>query len=294
MATPQQDRLSSEELAEQYGYASAILNSNAELRRLFQQAVAGQWSPDRFAAKLRSTNWFRNNSERWRQTEALRLTDPKTFRAQLGQIHDSMRTIATEMGASINTANLGKLADQAYRFGWDENQMRRALGQYISVSKGVARGQAAENLQNLRATAYANGVRYSDAWYQDAVRAIGTGTRTVDDYAMDIRKVAASAFPVFREQIMAGANVADVASPYVQSMGQLLELNPQDIDLFDPTIRSALSGARDPKTGEATSKSLWQFENDLRKDPRWAQTNNAREQTMSTVKQVLDSFGFQG
>ncbi len=81
----------------------------------------------------------------------------------------------------------------------------------------------------------------------------------------------------------------DIAQPYIESMGRLLEVNPQDIDLNDPKIRQALSARN--KDGQVGPKTVWEFENDLRKDPRWMQTNNARESMMSTGREVLSLMG---
>jgi hypothetical protein len=62
--------------------------------------------------------------------------------------------------------------------------------------------------------------------------------------------------------------------------------------LFDPKIRRALS-ARGKDGGKPEMKTLWEFEENLRKDPRWQATNNGREAITSGFKQVLSDFGFQ-
>jgi hypothetical protein len=36
---------------------------------------------------------------------------------------------------------------------------------------------------------------------------------------------------------------------------------------------------------------LWQFEQDLRKDPRWNFTKNAQDSLMNTTRKVLQDFG---
>lgn len=83
--------------------------------------------------------------------------------------------------------------------------------------------------------------------------------------------------------------MADLASPYMQSMGNILEVNPGELDLFNPTIRKALQATDDK--GQPTSKPLWQFENELRKDPRWLKTKNAQDSLLSAGHQVLSDFG---
>jgi hypothetical protein len=40
-----------------------------------------------------------------------------------------------------------------------------------------------------------------------------------------------------------------------------------------------------------TQYPLWQFENDVRSDPLWKKTNNARESMFSVAHQVAKDFG---
>jgi hypothetical protein len=292
MATPRQDTLSASELAEQYGWAQAVLNSDAELNRLFREAVKGQWSPERFQARLRATDWYRKHSESWRQAETQRLTDPKTYQANIDNLMAQMRQQASAMGAVIGDDKLRWRAEQAYKLGWNQQQIQVTLGAYVKAQDGVLKGAAGQTAQQLRELAYANGVRYQDSWFNKAAQAVVSGTRSADDFAADIRANAASAFPAFRDQIKAGVDVIEIASPYRQAMSALLEIPDADVDLYDPKIRQALS-YRD-KDGQARAKSLWEFENEVRKDTRWMKTNNARDEFMGTAQAVLDAWGFRG
>jgi len=147
--------------------------------------------------------------------------------------------------------------------------------------------------ENLRQLADNNGVSYNGDWFNNAARSIVGGTRSFQDFENDIRNQAASAFPTYAEQIRAGQNVKDIASPYINSMSRILEINPDGITLEDNSIRQALSGIS-PKDGKPAAKSLWEFERDIRKDPRWNNTNNARESASSLALGVLKDMGFNG
>jgi uncharacterized protein YqeY len=69
-------------------------------------------------------------------------------------------------------------------------------------------------------------------------------------------------------------------------MANVLELNAEQIDLNDSTLRSAISDK-----GET---NLYDFQRQLRKDSRWQYTQNAREEVANSVLGVLRDFGFQG
>ena len=75
----------------------------------------------------------------------------------------------------------------------------------------------------------------------------------------------------------------------MQSLSKLLELHPPRIDLFDHLNIGALNNKND--NGVSGVKPIWQFENELRKDPRWFKTNNAREGLMTVAHKVAQDLG---
>ena len=293
--TPPVDKLDLGEV----GWNRAVLTTYPELAALFRKGVAKGWDAARFQAAVRNTKFYKNNAESWRNTEILRLTDPKTYNQQIGNVQADLVAQAEAMGATLTGKALTSAVNQVYRLGLGgeqgvrSTQVTKLLSNYIVTSNGVLGGAAGTTQQELKALARANGVSYNDNWYTTAAKNVVGGVRAAQDYENDIRAQAASAFPVYAEQIKAGQNVADIASPYVRRMSALLEINENDIDLFDNSIKQALSG-RNPETGKAETKSLWQFENDLRKDARWQYTNNAREATSSITNGILKMWGLSG
>ena len=97
-------------------------------------------------------------------------------------------------------------------------------------------------------------------------------------------------FDAYGQEILGGMDAIDVAAPYIQSMSEILELNPADVNLFDPTIRKALS-YRDPKTKEPAPLSVAEFEDRLRADKRWQYTDNAHEQLTQYAVELGKLFG---
>jgi len=278
-----------EALAQQYGWSMAVLRSDKELFSVFNRMVKEGWTEPKFVAELRSTKWFQKHSEAWRQNEVLKRADPATWEQRRTALAVKIQDQGRALGAVMTGKQMATIAANAMAFGWDEGQIRNTLAGYIKASPGrTFIGQAGEAQRALTRTAHLNGIKLGSL--QGWVRQIAAGNQTLDDYENHIRQMAKHAFPVWAKELDAGMNLADLAAPYTQSMGQILELNPQDIDLFDPTIRRALS-APDPGTGKPTAKPLWQFETELRKDKRWLRTNNAQNALMSTGHQLLQSFG---
>lgn len=286
--------LSEAELREQYGFTASFLNANPEIKKLFKEMVKAGWSQDKFNAKLRNTKWWKTHGEAERKYLTLKYTDPATANQQLYQARVKAAQLAKQMGLTGAAASTAKLKDYAYLMvakGYDEAQIRYLMGQKLVISSSSHGGEAGEAWDDLAGYAYSMGVKVSDSWMAARVKNIISGTGTSQDVKNEMAKLAKAQFPQWTKQIDAGQTVADIASPYMQSMAQILELPSGSINLFDNTIKKALNYTN-PGTLQKEAKPLWQFENELRSDSRWKKTKNAQDSLMQVGHQVLADFGF--
>jgi len=279
-------------LARQYGWALSLLQSDPELSAKFHQAVAETWDPDKFAAEIRNTNWYRTHSESWRTNIALANTDPATYNAKQAQAKDNFYNIAAQMGADLRGGIADGIAQQAFDLGWTDQQIKEHLVNYINFSSDEFGGMAGAAQDTLNQYVDSMGIKLSPDSIKNWAKMEAEGRGGVQIGKDQIMKQAMSAFPPLADRIRAGESVDSIAEPYKQSMSKILELNSQTLDLYDPTIRNALLAVG--KDGKPTTKSLWQFENDLRKDTRWLKTSNAQDATMSVTKKVLQDMGLTG
>jgi hypothetical protein len=177
---------------------------------------------------------------------------------------------------------------------WLDEQVKKkvAAGQVAVNKAGIPEGLSGKYFIAIKNLARNNGINLSDAATADYANKINAGIIDEDTVLNTIRESAASAFPQFADKIKAGIDLKTLADPYIQSMSRILEIPDSGIDVFDPTVRSALSFTM--PDGKVGTKSLYDFEKDLRKDSRWQYTNNAREDVSNSVTKVLKDFGFMG
>lgn len=182
------------------------------------------------------------------------------------------------------------------------NQVRRTIPgpDIVQVITDVAKGlpefkqrKAGERnliLQSLQETAVANGLDLNtnfnpktvDAW----VTRIQNGEKE-DIFGNLIRQTAKVGLPDSVKQMLDnGIDLQTIYSPYRSMMASTLEVNPAAIQLNDPTLRMAI--------GPDKEMSLYDYQRQLRQDPRWQYTNRAREEVSSAALKVLKDFGFQG
>lgn len=270
-------RDTAKEKADEFGFAYNFFKSDDELWELLQDAKKGDWGPQRFQAKLKETKWFRKHSDIWRQNTALRYSDPATYRERYKNVQSQMANISQQWGADLGPKELQRFSQRAFLLGWDEGQILNMVSKKVRPNKsGHYGGQLSGIEAQLRQTAMANGVKLSREQLRNWMRNIVRGNADSRQFETYIRDIAAKTYTAYAQEIRGGMNAVDVAAPYIQSMSEILELNPADINMFDRTIRGAMS-AKDEK-GKPAPRSLTDFEDQLRRDRRWQYTDSAHEQ----------------
>lgn len=282
---------SQQEWADYYGWALALLKSDPSLYKLFQQAIKGNWTSQKFTQELKKTAWYKKYGESARKALALKYTEFETWRERVRVIYSEIQSLAGTMGIrGVSWQTMWDMAEDAFTFGWSNSKLKQELAKYLSSKNGVYGGEAGAAKMQLEEYAFSMGIKLDSGTLHGWLKGIINGTRTLEDYKGYIQKMAMSAFPGLSEQIKGGMSVKDIADPYMQAMGRLLEVNSEQLTLDDPTIRGALNKTtQDGKT--SSMMPLWEFENLLRKDPRWLKTNNARTSINSTARTIGQMFG---
>jgi hypothetical protein len=140
--------------------------------------------------------------------------------------------------------------------------------------------------QQVQSYARANGIVLSPSDAAMYATRINNG-ESIDSIASVFRKIASVSQPKsIADLLNAGTDLATIYQPYKSAMASVLELNPNDIQLTDPALTKAISGDK--------AMTSYEFQRELRKDPRWQYTNNAREDVSNSVTKVLQDFGFVG
>lgn len=289
--------LSLSDMAARYGLAASVLKHNKQIRDLVKQAVKEGWDGALFQAHLKNTKWWRTTSDSQRKYFLLRYEDPATYKAKVKSYQFSLNQMAVQVGLSnqLRDGKASKILSSAIvhkmRDGWTDAQIKAYFGQSVGMHGGEMYGDAGEAYDQIFQLAYKNGQSYSKDWYTKHIRAVLSGKSSLEALQADIRNKAASKYYAFANQIRAGQDVLDLAAPYIQSVAQILELPVTDIDLHNKYVNKAMTSKVAAGQQPGTQYPLWKFENELRSDPLWRKTNNARESMFSVAHQVARDFG---
>lgn len=289
VAAPQ---LSLDALRSQYPLVAAVVNAVPELKDIFQQAVSGNWSTDRFIAAVQNSTWWATHSDTARQVFALMLSDPATYQRQIDQLEANLTNFAAQIGARPDHQQVLGLAIDALTNGYNQNQavLRQKFAQYVTPASGLHfGGEAGSDESQLRQAMMDLGVFLPENVLDQNIRSIVGGTSDVNAVTAQLRTQAQAAYPAYADEIKNGMNVSTIAEPYMQQAMQLLEKGPGEVNIMDPLIKGALQNTVD---GKPTPMSLTDFENQVRQQPDWLHTDNARDSIMQVAHQVLQQFGF--
>lgn len=285
-------------MAQSYGWALAVLRSNPELSKLFDNAVNGSWDSGRFVAQLRNTKWYKTHSETNRQNEVLKNADPATYNRRLQQTSATLADSYLAMfGQAPPPGLLKSMSQTAFQFGYNESEIHDMIGKTFNTSQQMKNGiggTLGEAERQIRQAIDDYGLDMGEPWIARQLNYVATGRTDVTATANYLQKQAMSKYAGYKDELEQGMTMKDIAEPFKQLMAKTLEISDKSLSTADPTIQKALQNrapAKGGKPGAPTSMPLWQFESQLKADPRWNGTQNAQDSIMSAGRKVLADWG---
>lgn len=288
-------------MAQNYGWALSVLRSNPELSKMFDQAVHETWNSNQFVAHLRNTNWYKHHSETNRQNEVLKRADPAEYKRRLEQTRATVSDSYLSMyGHAPPNSLLNMMSSNALQYGYNDAEIHDLVGKTFNYSqqmkKGIG-GTLGEAERQIRTAIEDYGLDMGEPWIARQLTQIAQGRSDVTGTANYLQKMAMSKYGAYKDELEQGFTIRDIAEPFKQLMAKTLEMSDKSLSITDPSIQKALTyraPAKGGKPGVPTSMPLWQFESQLKADPRWNGTQNAQDSIMAAGKKVLADFGLGG
>jgi len=209
----------------------------------------------------------------------------------LADIKSAIESARLGAGAELSADEVSAIAQEAYDKGLDrvKNTLNDFIDSKFKFGAKADKGAAGKAVSTLTKVAAANGLDLQKAFGSNLpnwLAAINKG-ESIDTFAKQIRDVAKIGMPEkVAKLIDQGLDLDTIYSPYKNVMANTLEINPETIDMNDPTLRSAI-------TADA-EVPLYQFERQLRQDNRWQYKNQAKGEVANATQQILKDFGFMG
>lgn len=279
--------ISNPAIAEQIQMILALKGIDTKLEEAWQAWLRGDI--DGMTTAVMQSNFYRNNNATARARLQAKASQPGVYTDGLDKYRLETRKRLVNAGLKMDAKLFEGLAVKAYDSGMSEDQLKELI-----VNSNLVTGYGGQVLGDTSALkSYANsfgvGKYLDDKYWNQKSQDLFLGRTTTEDIEDEVRKLAASAFPGYADQINAGVSVDSLASAYKGAMASVLERDADSITFEDPRLRAALQYV--DKDGKPAVKPLWQFERELRMTPEWELTNNARTTVDNLAYKVLNDMG---
>lgn len=285
--SPAQARDRAKEL---YGYLGWYVD-HPEIGSILIEAAMHGWDPARLQGRLAQTKWWKNTSESARQWDALVISDNATAARRIKETNLSFALEANRLGVPIDKNRLYAMSVQALRHGWNEDEQRLALAAELRWRPDKApTGAVAQMMGDVRTVAADHMVSVTDRQAFEWSKRIAGGVSTMDAVTQQMRLLAAARFPHLADEIGQGVTPAQFFTPYRNTIAQVLEVTPDEVDLMSNEWAPVVSYA-DPRTGETRPMTFAEAERYARSRPGWSHTANAWETGSQAADALMQIFG---
>jgi hypothetical protein len=278
-----------------YGSIAYLLD-DPDIRNLIEQAMENGWPPERLAIAMEDTDWFKETTSNQREWDSTVNRDPATAEADIARQTVTIQNMADVYGVRMSDDEMYDFAFKVLRDGMSHEQILRVMGDMARNQYGEApseggdpTGQMSATMEELRRTARAYHMTYSDAVLEDWAVRIFEGRWSFDAAEATIKNSARSAYPALSDQFDQGMTLEDFFAPTKNRLAGLLEMNPNDIDLTQERWSPVTQMYSDDSGFRAmTYAELGQF---ARQQDEWWQTDTAINNSYNALNGLLDMFG---
>jgi hypothetical protein len=172
--------------------------------------------------------------------------------------------------------------------GWTPEQFTQHLASNAQVHF-TAGGTIGSSLDVIKRQALAYGISI-DKNYENQIQFSlldPTDGRDAQYYMNEMKNQAMDTYKPFAESIKQGRSMYEITSNYRTKMANLLETDPTNV-----TWQDLMGKVIDPTTGTARMES--EFIKQVKQDPLWQYTRNAKETYSNTALDLMKQFGFIG
>lgn len=248
------------------------------------------FSEDAAAIKMIGQPWFQKYQGNAMKDMEFEAQNPILWNQSIDSDVALIRNQAVAQGAVMSEIEMREFAINSRRLRWNDSEKIDAFAEYVNAQNGVFSGAAGKFQSTIADWSRTNGLGLSDDAVNNYVKRIAAGDMTEDDVKQQLRnQYMVGTYPAWAEQIQAGQDPSDIASPYKQQMANLLEVDPETLDLNDTLLQMGLQGVG--ADGKPSVVPMYEFKKMIRKDERWDATDNALAEYTSAGMNILQMFG---
>jgi hypothetical protein len=266
----------------------AYLLGNPEVRDVLMRATAGEWDEATLQGEIWKTNWWQTTSDVARLWEQKWEQDRATATLEWDQRAVTIGNLASQLGFKLNNEDVKWVAGRVLREGWSDEQLKRWLGE-LARQQGIGAGQITEEAAGIKQLAKNYMSTLNDQQAMEYAIRISEGTFTREGVESLFRDEAKGRFHWLAPQIDSGLSPMDLFGTTRNAVANMLEMDPNQIDLSDPKWSALTSPITE--NGQTRSMNFYEAQRWARQRPEWRFTNNANEESSQVGLDLLKALG---
>jgi hypothetical protein len=289
------------------GYLEATFKTlpkeyKAQIDKLFTTAKAENWTEVTFTEALKQTTWWQQTLPSLRSF-FIETHDPRnasTFAEKMGIQTANVAASLEKLGIRAqqvdpvtgkvidNNVTIQGIAMEAVKNGWTDVQMLQHLGDNAQLLF-TGGGTIGSSVDNIKKQALNYGINIDSNYLNTIQRSLldPTDGRDTQYYLNEMKAQAMDLYKPFASSIKEGRSLYEVTNSYRNQMATLLE-----VDSTNLTWKDLMAKVVDPTTGNA--RTFADFNKQVKQDPLWQYTKNAKETYSNTALDLMKQFGFMG
>lgn len=319
------DKFSMAELESKFKIAAAVLKSDPSLQEALNKILGGPGGEgmvtDPYLQEqiIKETNWYRGQTDKQRQFEYAKQTNPGQFQADLqDNASEIVRKFASN-GLKITAQDAITYAEQMMKssviqngkvINYDKNYLNQLMADAIDFTQTgkvgtkdkVVYTKLSGNLETLANSLYKQAWDYGfdrtmsntgfTKWFETSMKGLVAGTLQPTQIDDQLQARAKSFAPGLANLIDQGQTLRQAADPWLQAMADVWETDANQIDLNDEYVQRALNVTDDK--GNVQPINLYDAKKLARRSAKWDTTQNAKEEKTRIANRILQDFGFLG
>jgi LysM repeat protein len=319
------DTFSMAELESKYKIAAGVLKSNPSLQAALAKILGGPngegmvTDPYLQEQIIKETDWFRTQTDKQRQFDYAKQTNPGQFQADLQANASEIVRKFSSNGLKITAQEAITYAEQMMKssviqngkvISYDKNYLNQVMANAIDFTQTgkvgtndkVVYTKLSGNMETLAASLYKQAWDYGydktmsntgfTKWFETSMKGLVAGTLNAEQVDDQLQARAKSFAPGLSNLIDQGQTLRQAADPWLQAMADVWETDANQIDLNDEYVQRALN-VTDEK-GNVQPINLYDAKKLARRSAKWDTTQNAKEEKTRIANRILQDFGFLG
>lgn len=287
-----------------YPEAVPYLN-NPEIRALLVRPDIDSLDNTEIQALLQGTNYWKTHGAPSRAFDALIAQDGNAAGDLVDRVKNLLADTYDRQGFHLTGDKLGDAAKKVIRAGWvdlsgkvaDAGAFNDYIAGSIRQTGKSAGGETAASADSLVQKAHQYGITLSQPTASEWALKMVEGRASdasFDSYLTNLAKAMWSNDTDVVKAIDMGITPADYFSPHQQAIAKILELTPDQVDIFgDPRWQSVMQ-TYDPAIKGKRSMTLGEVAQLARSDPRYANTQAYKQADASLALQLGQFLGKAG